>query len=254
MEDLGFTLDSKEELDKKGSSIASLESDDYIIKIAKVDLIKKPSYVNGGWDYSKMNWTYACIVMVYGLKAGGIMIDAEGREVAPYSRYLFRDINPMSTGFMPDQVTPSFLRGIIAYMEGSKINDRLKAPNFILLDTDDNIITNEAKRDEFLQKITKGEVVEGYKGMPDIRSYAGRYIGCAIETQVKNGKSYNKISKFSRLPADFAIVDKSLEATATEKFNKYYTERILPKREEGGATSSATGTEVGEVEIEDIIL
>lgn len=262
----GFMLDSKEEIDQRGGSMTPLEGEDYIIKLAKVDLVQKPGYVNGHWDYSKLDWVFECLCIVHSLKAGGEMKDVDGGNVEPFSRYLFREVNPKSTGFMPDQVTPSFLRAVIAYMEGTQINDRIQAPNFVLLDSSNKVVEDEALRKQFLEAVQKGEAMNGYTGIPDIRGYEGRYIGSAVEVKVKGDKKTNKISKFSKLPANFVMPEKGVEDAAMENFTKYYTEKVLPRRDKrmsdglvsaGSAPSpqqSQSAEDLGEVKMDDVAL
>ena len=261
-QDTGFVMDSKEDIDKRAGSITPIEAEDYIVKLAKVDLLQKPQYTGSGWNYSKLDWVFECLCMVQGLKAGGDMTDIEGGSVEPFSRYIFREVNPKSTGFMPDQVTPSFLRAVVAYMEGTQINDSIKAPNFILLDSKNKEVTDAKLRKEFLEKMQSGDIMHGYTAIPDIRSYEGRYIGCAVEVIAKGDKKRNTISKFSKLPSNFAGVDADAENEAMKKFNTYYNEKLVPMRkkrmEDGlstvGDMSQPVADDIGEVVIDDVSL
>jgi len=262
----GFMLDSKEEIEKKSGAFTPLESEDYIVKLAKIDLVQKASYVNNTWDYSKLVWAFECICIVQGLKAGGDMRDDEKESVLPFTRYIYREINPHSVGFMPDKVTPSFLRGIVAYLEGTDINKSIKAPNFILLDVNKKVVDDVILRQKFLDQVTEGKTMDGYTGLPDIRAYEGRYIGTAVEVKTKNDKKSNRVTKFSKLPQNFVVPTPEVEAAAMENFNKYYTEKVLPRREDrlneglatsGGAPTAVQGQsaeELGEVKMDEVVI
>jgi hypothetical protein len=219
-----FYLGSKEEEANKGSN--PLESEDYIIKIAKIDLAKAPSFDNGTPNWNRMVLTFKTVCLPYALKAGGVMKDNRGKDVEPLTRFIFRDINPFSTGFQPDKVTPAFTRAIIAYMEGTPIDQRLKSPDFVLIDPNGNVVTDPALRKAFLAEVSSTDIErklisKGYQAIPDLRAYEGRYIGCAMEIDTKTGR--NKITKLSKLPSTFAPPTAEFEKPLLEKFMESYT-------------------------------
>jgi len=271
-ENEGFVLDSKEELDQKSGSKPPLEAEDYIIKLAKIDLVQKPAYVNGQWDYRQLNWMFECICIVQGLKAGGEMKDVNGGDVPPFSRYLYREVNPRSLGFQSDKVTPSFLRGLVSYMEECSVNDNLKIPGIILLDKSKQVIRDQETINNFLAEFKKNakmygsltdciknqNPVAGYYILPDIRSYEGRYVGCAIEAEVKGERKMNKITKFSKLPSVFVKPSQQEEVDALTPFKEYYLKIVVPRRKDrldkgvSGGVNNMSSDDLGEVKIDEI--
>ena len=67
-----FSLGSKEELDKKGS-VSPLSAEDYIVKVASIDLVQEPTFTNGVPNFSRPTWAFRMICLPYALKAGGTM-------------------------------------------------------------------------------------------------------------------------------------------------------------------------------------
>jgi len=231
----GFFLPSKEEQEKEAQGGQPLIAEDYIVKVAKIDLKRAPTFVGRQPNWSELTLMYKTICLPYSLKTGEPLVDIRGGSAKPLSRWIFRDINPFSTGFMPDKVTPSFLRAFIAYMENMPVQDKIKAPGFILVNKNKELVTSEELRKQFLAEISNPDVPkklmgEGYQVLPDIRSYEGRYISCAIEVDSKG----NKITKFSKLPGTFVTPTIQVEQELMAKFQESYEkmERASQARED----------------------
>ena len=260
MEEEIYEIPSKEEYDKQNQTNSiPVEDEDYIVKIAKIDYRLRPGFIKGKLNYTDMQPTFTMICLPIALKGGGQMRDIQGNSVKPLTKWIWRDINPRSIGWQPDKITPSFMRALIAYMEGVDPKDKIQAPGFILLDNNLNEVQDKSKRKEFLQELKnqreegiRGKLMkEGYLIIPDIRSYEGRYIGCCVEVMQKGS---NKITKFSKLPQNFTEPDKDFEKLALEKFKENY-KKMLERRKQREAEDKSelyTIQENNEIELEDI--
>lgn len=260
--DNSYSLPSQKELEEK-REFPPLSAEDYIVKIGSIELRKVPKFVNGRPVYSTPTVGYKLICIPYSLKAGGTMRLKDGKEVQPLSQYIFRDINPFATGYQQGGTSPTFLRALIAYMEGTDPDASLKAPGMYILDPKDNVVTDPKIIEQMKKEIssvdeTKTLIAKGYKIIPDITSYEGRYIACAVEV---NAKGKNTITKFSKLPESFKVPTGEEEYDGMKKFLDFY-EKITNRMNEqdaknfGYANSVANqnGEDLGEVVIDDIAI
>lgn len=229
-----YVLESQEQLAARGAGEGGefeslpIESDDYIVKLAKISFLKKPTYN----DPTKLEWQWEMICLPYSLKTGDKMSTVSSKttgkkfEVQPLRSWIWRNINPYSIGFQQDKVTPSFLRGLICYMTGQDVQGNVKPDNFILLDGESVVVNDVEVRKQFLQEMYHDDKplhAQGFKALPDIRMYEGKYIGATIEI---DQKGRNKITRFSKLPSSFQPVENT---EALEKFNESYQKMISKK-------------------------
>jgi hypothetical protein len=194
-----------------------------------------------------MHWVYRLILLPYSLESGEAIKDTTGKDVESLSRWLFREVNPFSMGFMPDQATPSFMRAIVSYMTGQPVRGRLKPDGFILLNKDDVLIEDQKLRSDFIAESKldlelRTLTNSGYKAIPDIRLYEGKYIACSIEVDAKNR---NKISKFSRLSPTF-IPQESSETLL--KFKEGYAKMLAKEKDENNQVEESSVEETVEVD------
>lgn len=228
----GFTLPSQKELAEKQGDFAPLVADDYIVKLASIRLVKEPTWVNGYFDHSKLKPGFEVIVLPYKLKSGDKMVDLQGNEVPPLARWIFRAVNPFSTGFNK-QGEPSFLRAILCHALNQPIGEQLKPPAFVLYDPEGNEVKDEAQRQAFVDELKNPDkqanqdsmIAKGFKGVADIRPLQGKYIGASVALN----KDKNVISKFSKLPDSF-VPDSEIEAEATPKFQERF-EKFKSKKD-----------------------
>ncbi|MCK4686576.1 MAG: hypothetical protein KAT66_00440 [Candidatus Lokiarchaeota archaeon] len=209
MNDQNYELPSREELKNQDGEYDAqpIEAEDYIVKIGKIIPELKPVWNNKtkSFDASQLKFVYTLILLPYSLKSGDAMKDVDGKDVAIYGRWIWREVNPFSIGFQPDNATPSFMRALICYVTGQDVQGRIKPEGFVLLDKAQRVVTDEALRNKFLAEMKleieeRTMVKEGYKSVPDIKAYEGDYIGCSIEV---DAKGRNKVSRFSKLPKSF---------------------------------------------------
>ena len=237
----GFTLPSQKELAENQGGFAPLVADDYIVKLASVRLVKEPTWVNGFFDHSKLKPGFEVIVLPYKLKSGDQMVDSEGKEVPPLTRWIFRAVNPFSTGFNK-QGEPSFLRAILCHALNQPISEQLKPPAFILYDPEGNVVEDEVQRQAFVDETNNpavhkdpqfSMVAKGFKGVADIGPLQGKYIGASVALN----KDKNVVSKFSKLPDSFQV-DPAVEAEATPKFQERF-EKFKAKKDARDAAQRA---------------
>ena len=233
-----YEIASQEDLknNPEYGDIKPLKSGNYIVKLAKIVLELKPTWNPSikNWNYNEMKWVYNVIALPYAMENGDEMQDVEKTPVKPLTKWIFREINPFSIGFLPDNVTPSNLRAVIAYTTGQDVHGKIKPAGFILIDKEQKIVTDDAKRQAFIedQKKTIDErtfVKEGYKPIPDIRSYEGKYIACAIGVDTKGR---NKITRFSEVSSKFQP-SKAEEDEKMPKFLESYNKMLEKKKNKG---------------------
>lgn len=262
---MGYEVPIGSKEDHESSSFSPVEADDYVVKIGKIVLELQPTWENGSPNYDKKEFGYTVIVSPVALKGGGEMKDTENNKVDPLRGYIFRNINPNSLGFHLDKVTPSFMRAFICYMRNISINDDARAEDFILIAPGGQEILDGEEHKEYKEQYWKeicGEapndlIKQGYKHLADIRMYEGKYIGCAIEVEDKKGKLKNKISKWSKLPANFEAPTEEMNTEFMGKVNEFW-EKVLNSRQGNSGQSSVSSNkadvieEAGEVEIADV--
>lgn len=234
-----FVIPSQDELNSQSQSSEFLpvEAEDYIIKLAKIELRDAPTFVGNKPQHDKTEKKFRVVCLPFALKAGGVMRDVQGQEVKPLTRWIWKDLS-FKTNFMPDHTTPTFLRALIAYLEGKNVNDSIAAPTFILLDKNKNEVTDKNIRAIFIGD-TNGRAklqAQGFEAVPDIRPYEGRYVACAIEV---DAKGRNKITKFSKLPESFYPPTPDAEKEMMEKFEVSYAKF---KAKEAGRTVSGSSS------------
>jgi len=227
--DQDFFLESKEELDKQHSSQqrAPLTRDVYVAKIGLITLVKSPLFADGRPHPTQKVPSYQVILLPCGLKAGGLMLDEEGQEVSPFTKYIWRSIDPFSTGFN-QQGKPSFLRSLISTMENSNPKDRLKAAGFTVVDKNLDEVFDKEVRNKVLAELSSPEkdlLKQGYKIFPDIRMYQDMYIACSIEV---NKSNKNVVSDFSALPQGFQSPNESEYQKELDNFQAYYDKVSVP--------------------------
>ena len=249
-----YELPSREELkNQEGEYDAQpIEAEDYIVKIGKVIPELKPEWDNTtkSFNQNKLKFVYTLILLPYSLKSGDDMKDVTGKDAKAFSRWIWREINPYSIGFQPDNATPSFMRALICYITGQDVQGKVKPEGFILLDKDQNVISDEALRTQFMSEMKleldeRKMIKEGYKSVPDIRAYEGSYIGCSIEV---DAKGRNKVSRFSKLPKSFSADESGENSEKLEKFDESVEKMLVKKRSKN--VSGEVETKVEDVDTE----
>ncbi len=248
MTDYSYDIPSKTEMDnnpKKWTSLP-LMADDYILKLAKIELGYSPTWINGSPDYNNMQPIFKVVCLPFALKAGGQMRFTDKSEVKPLNHWIFRDI-AFGTGFQQDKVTPSFMRALLCYMEGIEVEDNFTVKKPLLLDPQ-----GHESHDEELTRQTIAElkglepqnlIGQGYKVVPDIRIYEGRYIGCALEVATnKKGDKTNKIVRFSKLPETFVPPTPDQERELMKDFEERYA-KMKAKQATGGVSTASVQNE-----------
>ena len=252
-----WLMPTTEELAAKQYDNTPLEQDDYICKIAKMTLKPEPTWnqATRHFDYSKPELQYKLLLLPYKPKTEDSMKDAKGEEVKPLTHWIWRSMNPFSLGMMPSG-EPSFLRALIGFMENSNPspeNKNFKMPGGLVLDKANNIVTDENIIAAYRKQLAALRATEigpegflmakdGYKHIPDIRSYEGKYIGVRI---IPDERGRNKVTGFSRVPSAFKP-DEALETEAMAKFEEGYEKYIAKRKEtEKNAVRDDTQAEVG---------
>jgi hypothetical protein len=77
---------------------APLLADDYIVKVASIDLEKKPSWnaATGKPNYSQLEFKYSLICLPYKLKAEDGLKYTNGKDAKPLSSRIWKDLSPFS--------------------------------------------------------------------------------------------------------------------------------------------------------------
>lgn len=249
-----YVLPSQKEIEEsQGGSFVALKAGNYIGKLGKIRLLLRPTWnsITQSFDENHKDWTYKTIILPYAKESGDTMVDIEGNKVEPLTRWVWREINPFSIGFKLDK-TPSFMRAIIAYCTGQDIGGNVVAEDFILFDCLSKKVDDEKIRKAFLaeqntafeeRKLTG----QGYKAIPDIISYEGKYIGCSV---VVDAKGRNKITLLGELPSNFKA-DAEIEREKMPKFEESY-EKMIIKEKENVSEVKIENEVADEVAIEDL--
>jgi hypothetical protein len=240
MSDLSYNIPSKQEMDSNPKwTNVPLMAEDYIIKLAKIELGYTPIFVNGVPNYNDMQPIFKVVCLPFALKGGGQMRFTDRSEAKPLNHWIFRDI-AFGTGFQQDKVTPSFMRALICYMEGIEVEEQLTIKKAMLIDPEGHECKDEDKLKKAVAELqgtdpSQDLMAQGYKVVPDIRIYEGRYIGCAIEVDTK--KNRNKISRFSKLPQTFVAPSAAEEQEMMKDFESRYTK--MKAKQQGGSGAVA---------------
>lgn len=213
-----------------------LEAEQYNLKIAKVDLEYGPSY----GDPSKFEWVYKIVALVIGLRAGGDILNIKGAKVPPFTQWLFKNINPLSFGFMKGTNAPSAVRMFLACASAPDATGKMSvpqdinavsAPDFVLLNKKDEIVSDPAIRTAYIEDLKLNmedrKLTPQYHHLPDLRPYEGRYISGSV-TIHESGKR-NVLGNFIKLPANFVLPDQSLEAEKMAKFITSYNKMLASR-------------------------
>lgn len=250
---MDWTMPSAEEARNQGGNYDNIPliSEDYIVKIAKVELGHFPQWNQAlkRFDDSKTSLEYQLTLLPYKFKAEDGLKDTNWNDVAPLRKWIWRKVNPFAIAQKKDG-SPTFLRSVIAYTQDNvtDVNWPLKIPGAVIIDKENQIVTDSAiveKYKEEFVKVSKGEITHdqftskkaGYRHIPDIRSLEGKYISAKV---IADDKGRNKITSFSKLPSSFAP-DLEVEKEAMSKFAESYEK--LRKNRQGEQIATSTVTE-----------
>ena len=231
-----FDIPSKKELEENSGDYSNtpLEPGNYIIKIEKIEIRPAPTFENRTPNYKVPTIAYNLVSLVYKMESGDPLIDIEGKEVAPLTKWIFRQVNPFSIGFQKDNATPSFMRGLLAIMLGVKVTDKLSPEDFVLLNKGLRVVQDKELKDRFRQELedlkSKGIpsqlAAEGYQAIPEVRQYAGRYIGATLQIKTRDSGSENVISQFNKVPVSFVTPKPEEIEKEMEQFEKSYAKMV----------------------------
>lgn len=233
-----FALKKKSELDQEGYDSDPLESDDYVVRVQKIVLQKEPTWNNDikRFDYDKQELQYTLVCIPYKPKSEDKLRNTKGEDVKTLSQWIFRRVNPGSTGFTL-QGEPSFMRSLLAYFQGINPDPEVEVtPPGVVIVTKNGDVASEADTEEYKKQfiaVQKGELDpkdftmrdKGFTFVPDLREFEGKYIGARI---IADEKGRNKITAFSRLPSSFtpdAAVEEEALKDFDERWQKYLDNR-----------------------------
>lgn len=224
----GFTLPTPAEIaaTQQNRENTPLRSDDYILKLASARLEKQRGYMT-----ENLELRYKLIFLPYKMKAEDGIVDINNGEAKPLTRWLYKDVNPFAMAFKAKSTTPTDMRAILSWIQDidPNGNEPIKMPNIIVLDKDDNIVSEELanKYKQQHQDVRSGAITadeftmykEGYKFIPDLAPFVGKYIAAklTVVTNEKKNTKINKIEGFGRVPSSFKP-DAEVEKAAMDKF------------------------------------
>ena len=231
-EDL-FSLPTQKELDDERPISVPLAADEYICKIVRIDLVQGKKFKS-----QETQLQYKLLLLPYCLKDGGSMVDMNGKEMPPLTKWLTRYLNPFAIGFVQATKSPTLCRSFIYYMNGEtpSPNKAIKLKKILVVKNQQ--AANEAESLEYRKQFREVQNNErkpenfemrqkGFTHIPDLSIFAGQYVGATVTIDEKEGKSFNKVVSFSKLPKDF-VPDASVEQAAMNKFEETW-ERIQTK-------------------------
>lgn len=235
-----FAMPMGEEAKWQQGEFSPLPADDYIIKVAKIELEKKPTWNQAvkKFNYDDLELQYTLVCLPYKLKWDEWLFYKGWKEAKPLWPRLWRGVSPFSMGTMKNG-EPTFLRSFTAYAQGldsADINTVIPMPGIIVLNRDEDIVSDEIAskyKEQFKQyRLDKDETAftlkkDGYKHIVDIIKLEWKYIWARI---VLDEKGRNKITGFSKLPSSFKP-DANIEAEAMKKFSDSY-KKVIDKRKE----------------------
>ena len=235
-----YSMPAGEELKSQNGEFSPLPADDYIVKVTKIDLEKKPVWIQAShrFDYTKFELQYTLICLPYKLKAEEWLRYINWKEAKPLSQWIWRWVPPFSMGTMKNW-DPSFMRWFAAYAQGyvsADANTVINMPGIIVLNKNDDLVSDEETKSykEQMGKFKNTNSLDDfpmklawYKHIYDIRSLEWKYVWARVTV---DDKWKNKITWFTKLPAWFTP-DKAIEAEAMIKFNERY-QKVLAKRQE----------------------
>ena len=225
---------------QSGGDFSPLPADDYIVKVAKIILEKKPKWNNTTrtFNYNELELQYTTICLVYKLKAEDGLFYKDGTAAKPLTPRIWRGFNPFSIWAMKNG-DPTFLRSFMAYAQwvSADLDVEIPSKGIVVLKTNDDFASEEdtkAYKTRLKQYLAKEITLEefnakkaGFKHIFDIRMLEGKYVWAKISLDEK-GK--NKITAFSKLPTTFAP-DATIESEAMAKFADSF-QKMLAKRNE----------------------
>jgi len=91
---------------------APLKRQKCVVKIGAVRYARQPSWKSKMPDYSDPVPGFSLVLLPYETRDGETLKDVEGKDVAPLSRWVFKNLNPASLRFTPSgepSVSRSFL-------------------------------------------------------------------------------------------------------------------------------------------------
>lgn len=235
-----YSLPAGEELKEQQGEFSPLCADDYIVKVAKIELEKKPTRnaASKKFNYNDLELQYTLVCLPYKLKAEDGLKFTNWKDAKPLQQRIWRGFSPFSMWVMKNW-DPSFLRGFIAYAQGwasADANTKITYPGIIVLTKNDDIATEEETKlyktqfkqflaDKNLDTFTAKK--DWFKHIPDIRSLEWNYVWARV---IVDDKGRNKIWGFSKLPWTFKA-DATLELEAMAKFSESY-KKVINKRQE----------------------
>lgn len=267
LNDLDSKISSKEELATKGGGdlYTPMEADDYVALIVDTRIIPKQDYRKSPSDPIKYHPEYKIVAMCYSLKGGGTMRkikNDEGikQEVKPFEHWFMIDVNPAKFGFKQDKVTPSLSRGFLAYLLDKDVTDEFTFKANVILDPDYNIVSDQKIIDKYLKEVfDENEPQElrskGYTHFKDFRQFIGRYIGVTteIEESKKTGKSYEKVTKFGKLPGNFTPPSQQEVDEAIRKYHEVMAKKKEKNVNKGdNSNQTSINNNVGEMTLDDV--
>jgi hypothetical protein len=195
---------------------------------------------------------YEIIFLPYKPKAEDKILSIDGKEVAPLTRWIFKEVNPFALG-MQKSGEMAYMRAILTYGQKVAAGEKVVLPGIIVLDSKDNICSEEITKEykDAFHRLNKGEIKpeefelrnRGYKHIADIRPLEGNYIGIKLSSDDKG----NKITSFGKTPSSF-VTDATVESGAMTKFAEGY-QKMLDKR--AGNVSSEESS--ANISIEDTV-
>lgn len=236
-----YTVPSQEEIKNQKPEYVPLKPGNYIVKVMKIDFHLKSVWnaKAGAFDPTQKKFAYDIIALPYGMENGDNMLDVDRNLVEPLTRWLWKEVNPFAVGFLRnDNTTPTNMRALLCYLSGQDIAGKVVPEDFILIKGNEEI-TDKKLREEFLAEQDKNVderkmPKEGYKAIPDIRMYEGKYVACAIEADITKGR--NKITRFSAVSSKFVPVE---EKEKIDKFWEAY-KKMQERKDQFGNGSPVT--------------
>ena len=249
--DQNYWSETKEEIEERRAVRPALDNDEYIAKIAKIEIGKFPGFDKSGKPQpTEMTLLYNVILLPYKLKTEDTpMKSSKGKQVDPLSLWIFKKFSPFSVGLNMTTKDPTFLRQFTAFVQGQSpsMDTPPSVPGWMILDQNDNFVSEKAaaayKADHIKvrkNEMTRDEFVKRHpseKHIWDIKSFEGKYIGVRLSVRTgDDGIDRNNVVNFSKVPSAF-VPDEKLEAEKMAKFNESY-KKMQDKRakEEGRPT------------------
>lgn len=255
MNDNNYFSETKEEIASRRVIRPALDNDEYIAKVAKIELKKFPAFDKMGRpSKTEKALMYNIVLLPYKLKTEDTpMKSSDGKEVEPLTAWTFKKFSPFSVGLNMTTKDPTLLRQFTAFVQGQSpsMDTPPTVPDWVILNQNDEFVSDEAafqyKADHIKvrkNEMTRDEFVKRHpseKHVWDIRSFEGKYIGVRISVKEgDDGIKRNQVVNFSKAPTSFTP-DKAVEEEKMVKFAESY-QKIQDKwdKEEGKPTVEET--------------